>query len=120
MTHNNLGSLLSDIGQPADSLPGFEQTRNAPKKVADSFPAVPEYRQDLANTHNNLGNLLAGLDQRDEARRELEAARDLLKKLVDAFPAVPEYQVSLGLSYCNLGSMIFNKGQPADSLPCFD
>ena len=89
-------------------------------KLTLDFPAVPEYRADLAASRSNLGILLSELGRRAEAEKEHNAAMAIEEKLAADFPAVHNYQVSLGGNYCNIGLMIRIAGRPAESLQWFD
>ncbi len=109
--HFRVADLWQKLGRRDEARREFETARDLHKKLADAFPAVPKYQQDLAHTHNNLGILLADLGRRDEARREYEAARDLRKKLADVFPVVPDYRQELAHTHNNLGNLLANLGQ---------
>ena len=62
------------------------------EKLAADFPAVPDYRQELAGSHNNLGSLLADLGKRAEAEEQYRQALAIQEKLAADFPAVPDYR----------------------------
>jgi tetratricopeptide (TPR) repeat protein len=85
--------------------------RDLQRKLADTFPAVTEYRHELARTHSSLALLLTNLEQRDAARTEFVMARDLQQNLVAAFPAVPEYRQELAQTHANLGGLLYEMDQ---------
>jgi tetratricopeptide (TPR) repeat protein len=87
--------------------------------LVTDFPAVPEYRRDLALSHNNLGNLLRDQGRHPEAGAAYRAALDFREKLATDFPAVTAFQVDLGGSYCNFGILTRDGGKPAESLEWF-
>ena len=91
-----------------------EQYRKAlaiQEKLVAEFPAVPEYRRDLALSHNNLGILLSGLRKRPEAEEQYRKALAIQEKLVAEFPAVPEYRKDLAGSHNNLGDLLTDLGK---------
>ena len=114
------GNLVAGLGK----LPAAEEhDRKALailEKLAAEFPAVPDYRSDLALSHDSLGNLLAGLGKRPEAEEQYRKALAILEKLVAEFPAVQQFRVDLGGRYCNLGISGRRSGQPSESLVWFE
>src|SRR5262249_11111489 len=56
--------LWQKLGRKDEARKEYETAHDLLKKLADTFPDVPGYQQELARTHNNLGILLAGLGQR--------------------------------------------------------
>lgn len=113
--HFRLGNLSLRLGLRDGAQKEYETARDLRKKLADAFPAVPEYQEDLAATHNNLGTLLDQLGKRDEARKEYMIALALQKKLADAFPAVPLFQERLAGTHNNLGIMLGERGMGDDA-----
>jgi tetratricopeptide (TPR) repeat protein len=89
-------------------------------KLVARFPAVPDYKENLASAHNELGLLLKDVGKGDEAGVEYLAAIRIKKQLAEQFPAVPGYQVGLGGSYGNYAGLIRSEGKPVDSLEWFD
>jgi hypothetical protein len=58
-SHNRLGLLLSDTGQPAAAEAEYRKALAILRKLAGDHPAVTEYRNQLAISHNGLGWLLS-------------------------------------------------------------
>jgi tetratricopeptide (TPR) repeat protein len=106
-----VADLWRELYRREEARREYEKARDLWKKLADAFPSVPGYRQDLAWTHNSLGNLLSDLGKREGARREYETALDLQKPLADAFPAVPEYQAGLAGTHGSLGILLEDLGK---------
>ena len=52
----------------------YQSARGLQKKLADAFPAVPAYQQELAISHNSLAALFADLGKRVEADGEYKKA----------------------------------------------
>jgi tetratricopeptide (TPR) repeat protein len=84
--------------------------------LAADFPAVPQYRQDLARSHNNLGALLAERGKRAEAEAALRQALSIQEKLAADFPTVPQYRIHLGGSQVNFGNLLRDNHQPQQAL----
>src|SRR5262249_47338822 len=61
-------------------------------ELATDFPAVPEYRQEVAGSHNNLGVLLREQGRPVEATAAHRTALALEQKMVEDFPDVPGYR----------------------------
>ncbi len=113
MSHNNLGVLLKGLGQGAAAEEQYRKALAIQEKLAADFPAVPDYRQDLALSHNNLGDLLAGLGQRAAAEEQYRKGLAIREKLAADFPAVPAYRQDLARSHNNLGLLLAGLGQGA-------
>jgi serine/threonine-protein kinase len=89
-----------------EALEAHGQALEVRRKLADDYPAWPEYRFDLAASHGNLGVLLADLGKTAEAERAYRSAVDLLKKVAADFPAVTEYQCHAGGMLDNLAELL--------------
>ena len=81
------------------------------EKLAADFPAVTDYRKDLAGSHHNLGLLLAGLGKGPEAEQQYRKALAIKEKLAAEFPVDPEYRNDLALSRNNLGVLLADLGK---------
>jgi tetratricopeptide (TPR) repeat protein len=103
LSHNNLGSLLDELGKWAEGEVECRQAVSLQKQLVADFPAVPKHRLVLAESHNNLGLLLLNLGKLPEAEAEYRQALALDKQLAADFPAVPEYREGRASSYNNLG-----------------
>jgi serine/threonine protein kinase/Flp pilus assembly protein TadD len=105
--------LWAKLGQNEEARAGFQEAIDGLAQLAADFPAVPEYRQELARSHNNLGRLLADLGRRAAAEAAYRQALDIKKKLAADFPAVPEYRQDLAKSHNNLGILLSDLGKHA-------
>ena len=65
--YGRLGTLRQQIGETAGALADLEQMRSIFATLAADFPAVPEYRSQLAASHFGLGSVLFSLGRNDEA-----------------------------------------------------
>jgi serine/threonine protein kinase/tetratricopeptide (TPR) repeat protein len=104
--------LRHKLGQREEAAAGYQKALTLWQKLADEFPAVPEYRQHLASSHINLGNVLAGQSQPDKAAEQYRKALAIFQKLADDFPAVPQYRRELASSHNNLGQLLAGQSQP--------
>src|SRR5215469_11056071 len=66
--YGRLGVLRGQIGEAAEALADFEQMLAIFAKLSAEFPAVPQYRESLADARNSLALLLARLGKRHEAQ----------------------------------------------------
>ena len=66
---------LVGAGKEEEAEEQYRKALAIREKLAADFPAVPDYRQDLAASHNSLGILLADCGKR--ARRRSSTARRL-------------------------------------------
>ena len=110
ISHNNLGILLSETGQPAEAEAAYRAALAIRQKLADDNPAVTEFRSRLAASHNNLGVLLRRRAGR-RRRRPSTAALAIQQKLADDNPAVTEFRSGLADSHNNLGILLTRDGQ---------
>jgi eukaryotic-like serine/threonine-protein kinase len=111
---DNLGVLLAAVGRGEDAQHAFQQACDLLQQLKQEYPAVPDYRQELAVSFNHLGNLW-----RDTRPKESEKAyRDSLalrKSLADDFPTVPLYRQELAASYHSLGFALQAAGRQDDA-----
>jgi tetratricopeptide (TPR) repeat protein len=118
-THTNLGLalLLTDPGRrtgPDSVEEHYRRGLALRRELAADFPAVPEYRKDLAASHLNLGNVLAELGNRtgpDSAAEHYRQALTVVGGLAAEFPTAPEYRDDLADSHNNLASLLMDLGR---------
>ncbi len=114
-----LWNLMTRGGKKGEVEEQYRKALNIQEELATRFPAVPEYRGELAMTHNNLGILLADRGDGPEAEEQYRLAMDIQEQLASDFPDVPAYGISLGGSYCNFGKLVLSGEKPSDSLQWF-
>jgi tetratricopeptide (TPR) repeat protein len=86
------------------------------QKLADDYPAVTEFRSDLAGSLNNLGWLLSEAGKPTEAEAELRKAIALLQKLADENPAVTQFRLWLAAFQGNLAGVLMDVfGKPSEA-----
>jgi eukaryotic-like serine/threonine-protein kinase len=104
--YGRLGTLRHQIGETAGALADLEQMRSIFAKLADDFPAVVEYRSQLAASHFGLGNVLFSLSRDDEAGSAYRDALAIQKKLAAEYLTVPEYRENLAKSHNASGVLL--------------
>jgi len=103
--------LRHKLGLGEEVAAGYREALAIEQKLVDDFPAVPEYRQELAASHYNLGLLLADQNQPEQAAQQHRKVLAIQQKLADEFPAVPVYRQELASSHNNLGVLLAGQNQ---------
>jgi tetratricopeptide (TPR) repeat protein len=80
--------------------------------LADEYPAVPLYRDRLAEGYDHLGILLAGRGKDADAEAAYRQAIALREKLVGDIPVVPQYRLDLAYTYLNYANLLRDRSQP--------
>jgi serine/threonine protein kinase len=111
-----LARVRGDVGEREAAIRDYTSARNIYTTLAAEFPAVPEYRFQLASSHDGLGHLFSGLrlsdfGKRAEAETAFRQALAILEKLAADFPAVPVYRSNVAVSHCNLGDLLRDLGK---------
>ena len=115
-TLNNLGAVLSDLGERAGAQAAFEEALGIYRKLAEAEPAA--FLQYVAITLNNLGNVLCDLGERAGARAAYEEALGIMRKLAEAEPAAFLQYVATTLN--NLGTVLADLGERARARAAFE
>jgi len=113
--HARVGHLWAKLTRNDEARAEYESAISIQEKLAADFPAVHEYRQNLASSHNNLGILLTGLGKRPEAENQYRKAMAIQEKLVAEFPALPAYQQDLARSHYLLGHLAASLGKRSEA-----
>jgi tetratricopeptide (TPR) repeat protein/tRNA A-37 threonylcarbamoyl transferase component Bud32 len=108
--------LRDKLGQGTEALAGYGEALSLYEKLAEEFPAVPDYREGLARTCNGLGLLLKNRNERDKAAGYHQQALSLRQKLADELPDQPEYRKDLAETHSNLGTLLQTKNQWAEAV----
>ncbi len=109
--YGRLALVRDELGEKEAALTDQERKRSIFAKLAANFPAIPQYRHDLATSHNSLGNLLRELGQRSAAEQAYRRALELQQQLAAEFPTVAQYRQNLAGSHNNLGLLLIDLGQ---------
>jgi serine/threonine protein kinase len=110
-----VGLIESRLGRMEEAVAAVRQARDGFEKLTAEFPAVPEYRQELAGNHYNLGIYLADLGKWAEAEQQYRRALTLQEKLAADFPAVPPYRRDLAASHNGLGVLLAGLGKRTEA-----
>jgi serine/threonine protein kinase/tetratricopeptide (TPR) repeat protein len=110
-----VGYIEVRLGRKEQGIAAFQMARDAHRKLAADFPAVPSYRREQARSHNNLGALLGDLGKRTEADEQYRQALAIQEKLAVDFPATPDYRQELARSHYNLGILLAESGNRAEA-----
>jgi serine/threonine protein kinase len=113
--HSNVASLWVKLGRQEEARPKWEQALLLWEKLAADYPAMPNYRRDLAGSHGNLGNLLAVFGKRAAAEEHYKKALLIQEKLAGDFPAVPNARRDLASGHSNLGVLLKDLGRATEA-----
>jgi tetratricopeptide (TPR) repeat protein len=109
---NNLGKMLSDLGQREPALAASQEAVDIRRQLAAERPDA--FLPVLATSLNNLGNRLSDLGRREPAFDATQEAVDIRRQLAverpDAF--LPDFAMSLN----NLGKMLSDLGRREPAL----
>jgi serine/threonine protein kinase len=99
---NNLGTLLQTRNRD-EAGRELEQARLLLGKLAAEFPAVAQYRQELAMAEYNLGLLAHRPDHESEALAHYKESARLLEELGPKAPRTPTLRLSLARVQISIG-----------------
>ncbi len=101
-SHNNLGSLLSVTGAPAEARKAYEAALAIRQKLALEHPEFPEYSSDIGGGLHNMALLDISARRFAEARVLLQQAIDCQKKALATNPRNPKYRQYLAFHLTQL------------------
>jgi serine/threonine protein kinase/tetratricopeptide (TPR) repeat protein len=119
LAYQRMADLLRKLRQHDEAKAAYEQAIALLGQLAADFPAVAEYRQQLADSYNWLGELLRTTREPPRAREAYGRARDLQQRLVAEFPQEPAYRQDLARSHSNLGILLKDTGSTKDAEQAF-
>jgi serine/threonine protein kinase/tetratricopeptide (TPR) repeat protein len=111
LAYSRLAKVQWLLGETEAALAAYTQMQAVFARLAADFPAVPEYRSELARSHYNLSALLNDLRKWPEAERECRQSQALLTQLTADFPTVPAYRRLLASSHNGLGVLLDDLGR---------
>jgi serine/threonine protein kinase len=91
----------------------YRESARVLEALVAEYPAVPEYRLELARTYNGLGRFLVNSDRFPEAKTVLVQARAEAEGLHQRDPEHPKYRLELATALGNLGVFL----ESTDQLP---
>src|SRR5262249_54533415 len=98
-----VATLRKGLGQHGEAKLAFDRALALWQELTEEFPAVPDYRRDLAVSHNGLGIALRELDQSAAAEHHYRRALEIMTSLAADFPGQPEYLANAADTHHNLG-----------------
>ena len=102
--------LHHGTAMPADPEAGHFRTcavrHNFGIAIIENDPAVPEFRNDLAELHLLIGGMELALGRQHEALLAYQTARDAWKSLCQQHPHVPDYRLILARTEDELGDRV--------------
>jgi serine/threonine protein kinase/Flp pilus assembly protein TadD len=113
--YRRVGDIQQKLGEQAKAEEAYGRALALSRRLADDFPAEPQYRELLAGCQHKLGVLFAQAKQFQEAERASREAIALREKLVSESPDSLEYQCDLAASLSNLGRALHSLGRPDDA-----
>ncbi len=111
---DNLGLLLAAVGRGDEAEQAFRKAIDVLQRLKDEYPAVPDYRQELAVGYIDLGNLWRDTKpvKAEEFYRQALALRTAL---VADFPTVPVYRQEQAAAFHSLGFVLQAAGRQDDA-----
>jgi serine/threonine-protein kinase len=94
---NNLASIVASKGEAKSALALLITARDELDRLSAEFPAILQYRRELASIFNNLGRLGRDREQTDLASESFHRATGLLEPLAAKYPEVPDYRQNLAI-----------------------
>jgi serine/threonine protein kinase len=119
-----LAELYRQVGCPGFSNPGltdqiepyYRRALAAWERLAADFPAVPDFRADLATAHVILARLLEYAGRTEQAVAVLGRAAELAEALAEGYPGVARYRDQQGSVSETLGGLLLVTDHPGDAL----
>jgi tetratricopeptide (TPR) repeat protein len=118
--HENIGSLLTHLGQPVEALQARQKALAIRQKLADANPTVTQFQLDLAGSHYSIAILLPKMGNPADALPPLRQALAIQQKVAGANPAVNAFQHVLAITHGMMGVLLSRTGKPEDALLAFD
>jgi serine/threonine-protein kinase len=115
----SLAYLRNEMGEKEKASSDYEQLRAIFAQLTAGYPAVGQYRLELARSHDELGLLLRQLGKRADAETTLREALKIMTLLAQDFPAVPLYRQKLAASHVDLANLLRELGKQGDAETAF-
>jgi tetratricopeptide (TPR) repeat protein len=116
----NLGVLLKRTGRTKDAEEAYRRCLEIRERLADDFPAWPDYRDLLASIHNNLALLFEATKQPAKAEEHFRTSIGIREKLADEFPKLADNRQNLAVrGYFNLGKFLQNTDRLQDAADAY-
>jgi serine/threonine protein kinase/tetratricopeptide (TPR) repeat protein len=115
LAYRRVGDIQQKLGDFASAEPAYTEAIGLLARLADDFPARPEYRTALGHCHHNLGELLRQVKRGEEAERAYRRAAALREQLVEEAPASLQCRHDLAATTTALGRALHGCGRPQDA-----
>jgi eukaryotic-like serine/threonine-protein kinase len=109
-----VGDIEGRLGRYEQAVAALKIARDGYATLASDFPAVPQYRNDLAVSHNKLGLALFDFGKRSEAEGECRQATTIQETLAAEFPNVRLYQQNAAAYHNNVGRVLRDLGKQSE------
>ena len=120
-SHNWLGELLREHGQPPDAAEWHYRTAlELQQALVARHADNATYRMELARSHYNLAIIERETDRSPEARADYDRAVALLIDLRDAHPSEANYQQDLARALINRGILLRQDRMPDEARDDYD
>jgi serine/threonine protein kinase len=105
LAHSKVAAINADLGRYDLAEEPWRQAITLFEKLTSEFPAVAEYRDNLADCHARIAEVMSRRGQVEEGISERRRALDLREKLASDFPTVTEYRRKLALLHTSMGQI---------------
>ncbi len=112
MTYNNLGNVLSDIGERQEAEHAFGKALHIYRTLAKE--EAPAFRPEVAMVLNNLGNVLRAVGKQQNAKSACHEALGLYETLADEEPG--KFRDDVAMAHNNLGSVLSDMGERQEAM----
>jgi tetratricopeptide (TPR) repeat protein len=113
---HRVGTLEYNLGRRPEAVATLREARDGYARLVADSPAVPEYRQRLADAHNDLGLWLIELGKPTEAEEQIRRARAIHGELAAEFPAALAHRRDLAAGHNNLGVVLGYQGKRREAV----
>jgi tetratricopeptide (TPR) repeat protein len=118
-THDNLGTLLLDLGMIEEALPSAQSAVALRGQLAREFPGLSSYRDLHAWSLMHLAWIQDRRGNGAEAEKEFRTALDLWGDLVRDYPKHPGYRYGLAYGTTSLGDHLRRAGRRAEAAAAY-
>jgi tetratricopeptide (TPR) repeat protein len=119
VSHNRLGSVLADQGNPAGARAAFQASLAVAERLAAIDPRNAGWQRDIAACHNHVGTLLTAQGNLAGALEAFQGSLAIAKSLAAADPANPDWQRNLAISHGHVGDVLKAQGNLSGALAAF-
>ncbi|MEZ5940621.1 MAG: tetratricopeptide repeat protein [Planctomycetaceae bacterium] len=120
VSHNKLGDVLRQMGQPQAALEHYEAGLKIREQLAAADERDAQAQRDLSISHNKLGNVLLQMGQPQAAFEHYEADLKISQQLAAADERDAQAQRDLSVSHNKLGDVLLQVGQPQAALQHYE